>query len=466
MAVYILTSKNLRPQYVPVYAPVRLGLDGVDPFNKYVCQIFEFDEATFTYGNKIADIRQSPNNDNKAIIDLQNVLQSFVGVDSDAETTEKLVTSESSTYTIGIKVGQEDPNGVVTIDTTYEPYELVPTRLEYYEDINNLAINSQPVIIGDDEGPVNCSTVTAIADLLTDMPTYRADKFKGGRPSSITDDEAIHRVTLTDTDWFTVSYLNEVIKAAPIPEAQVQGVEGWVYHEYDGNIDLGTQFVANTIANGGGPNTNVGDGLTIEFPYTYETVQASANSTGFTLDPQTTHYWVYAVTYQPAGCSAHPGFNEPMYTPVRVDVTTPSCLDYEHIQVSWMNSFGFRDYYTFTKRNEHKVNVKRNTYFKESTDYNGTSLETNTYDRGETVYSQQATSIYTATTDFMDDATAKYLENLFRSPDVRVRFGDSANWFPAILTSNAYVEKTYQKDRLFQYDIEFKIAHPLKSQRG
>jgi len=142
MAVYILTSKNLRPQYVPVYAPVRLTLDGVDPNNKYVCQIFEYDEATATYGDKIADIRQSPNGDSRAIIDIQNILQSFVGTDKDVESTQKYETSEASTYTIGIKTGQEDPNGVVTIDTTYEPYELVPTRIEYYQDINNFAVNA------------------------------------------------------------------------------------------------------------------------------------------------------------------------------------------------------------------------------------------------------------------------------------------------------------------------------------
>lgn len=466
MAVYILTSSNLRPQYVPVYAPVRLTLDGVDPFNKYVCQIFEYDEVSSTYGNKIADIRQSPNNDNRAIIDIQNVLQSFVGVDNDAESTEKLTTSESSTYIIGIKVGQEDPNGVVTIDTTYEPYELVPTRLEYYQDINNIAISAQPVIIGDDEGPANCTTVTAIGELLTDMPTYVAGKFKGGRPSSISSTEAIHQVNLTDTDWMTISYLNEVIKASPIPAAEALGAEGWVFHEYNGATDLGTTFVANVLSNGGGPNTNVGNGVTITFPYTYETLQTSVNNTAFTPDPLTTHYFVYAVAYQPTGCSGHPGFNIPMYTPVRVDLVEPNCLDYDHIQVSWMNSYGFRDFYTFTKRNERKVNVQRNSFFKEPINYNGTDLTVNTYQRGETVYSQKVDLVYTATTDFMDDVTAEYLENLFRSPDVRVRFGDSANWFPAILTSNAYVEKTFQKDKLFQYDIEFKVAHPLKSQRG
>ena len=466
MAVYILTSKNLRPQYVPVYAPVRLGLDGVDPFNKYVCQIFEFDEATFTYGNKIADIRQSPNNDNKAIIDIQNVLQSFVGVDEDAESTSELTTSEDSTYIIGIKVGQEDPNGVVTIDTTYEPYELVPTRLEYYQGIDNIAVNAQPVIIGDDEGPANCTTVTGIGELLTDMPTYLAGHFSGGRPTSISSTEAIHRVKLTENDWMTVSYLNEVIKSSPIPAAEALGAEGWVFHEYNGNTDLGTTFIANTQANGGGPNIAVGDGSTIIFPYTFESVQTSLNNGLFTVDPLTTHYFVYAVAYQPSGCSGHPGFNIPMYTPVRVDVTTPDCLDYDHIQFSWMNSYGFRDYFTATKRNEKRVNTTRNTYFKESVDYNGIDLTTNTYDRGDTVYSQQIQETWTATTDYMDDQTAEYLQNLFMSPDTRVRFGDSSAWYPVILTSNSYTERTYRKDRLFQYEISFRLANPLKSQRG
>lgn len=466
MAVYILTSKNLRPQYVPAFAPVRVTLDGVDTNNKYVLQIFEYDELTSTYGDKIADIRQSPNNDDRAIMDLQNIFQSFVGQDVDAETTDKLTTSEDQTYTIGIKVGQEDPNGVVTIDTTYDPYELVPTRLEYYEDINNIAISAQPVVSGDDEAPANCTIVTAIGELLTDLPTYEAGKFKGGRPTSISSTEAIHKVNLTDTDWMTITYLNEVIPAAPLPESEVKGAEGWVIHEFSDDDEQGVTFIANTLANGGGPNTAVGNGVIVRFPYTYESVQASMNNGSFTLDPMTTHYFVYAVAYQPSGCEDHPGFNIPMYTPLRVDVTTPDCLDYEHIQFSWMNSYGFRDYFTATKRNERSVNVERNTFFKQPVDYNGTDLTVNTYDRGETTYSQKLTENFTATTDYMDDVTADYLENLFRSPDTRVRFGDSNQWFPVVLTSNTWTERSFRKDRLFQYTINFRLAHGLKTQRG
>ena len=464
MAVYILTSKNLRPQYVPVYAPVRLTLDGVTAGNKYVLQIFEYDEATSTYGDKIADIRQTPNGDNRAIIDIQNVLQSFVGVDPDVERTTKYVTSADSTYVIGIKTGQEDPNGVVTIDTTYEPYELVPTRIEYYQDINNIAINALPTVSGD-ETINNCSTIDSIGDLLTDMPTYQADSFPGGRPSYIGATDAVHNIKLSHDDWATVTWLNEYIPGLPLPEGEVKGCEGWFVFEYNGNSFITSTFIANVVSNGGGPNELVGDGTPIQFPYTFETFQISPNNTSLTIPSNCTHYWAYPVVYSPSGCGPGNYTLAPAWTPVRVEIQD-DCLDYEHIQVSWMNSYGFRDYYTFTKRNEKRVNVTRNTYYKEMLDYNGTDLNTYTYDRGNTVYSQEIDEIYTATTDYMDDQHAEFLQNLFMSPDTRVRFGSDPDWFPVVLTSNSYTERTYRKDRMFQYEITFRLANPLKSQRG
>ena len=80
---------------------------------------------------------------------------------------------------------------------------------------------------------------------------------------------------------------------------------------------------------------------------------------------------------------------------------------------------------------------------------------------------------FTAFTDYMTDDEAKYLQGLFTSPDVRVKLGSAyapvgydLEWFGATVLSNAYTEKTYRKDKLFQYDVRFKLANQLKSQRG
>ena len=233
-------------------------------------------------------------------------------------------------------------------------------------------------------------------------------------------------------------------------------------YEYANDTFVALTEVPNITTNGGGPSAVD----PVEHPYRYETFQTSTNNTYWTMDMTTTHYFVYPVVFTPYLCNPNTYNPNPLMTPVRVDIYEPNCLDYDHIQFSWMNSYGFRDYYTMTKRSEKRVDVERNSYFKEAIDYNGTDLTLYTYDRGETVYSQKVTEIWTATTDYMDDQTAGYLQNLFQSPDTRVRFGDSSDWYPVILTSNSYTERTYRKDRLFQYEIQFRLATPLKTQRG
>jgi len=78
---------------------------------------------------------------------------------------------------------------------------------------------------------------------------------------------------------------------------------------------------------------------------------------------------------------------------------------------------------------------------------------------------------FEAFTDYISDADALFLEGLFKSADVKVRFNDAPGaaqyeWVPVSLLTSSYEEKTYRKDRLFQYNIRFKRAHNLKSQRG
>ena len=86
--------------------------------------------------------------------------------------------------------------------------------------------------------------------------------------------------------------------------------------------------------------------------------------------------------------------------------------------------------------------------------------------RGTTTYSQKIELQYTATTDYMTDEEAAYLQNLFMAPDVRVRFGKQGHFEPVTLLTNSWTEKTHRKNQLFQYEVTFKRAHGIKSQRG
>jgi hypothetical protein len=69
----------------------------------------------------------------------------------------------------------------------------------------------------------------------------------------------------------------------------------------------------------------------------------------------------------------------------------------------------------------------------------------------------------------MNDKESDLLKHLYQSAEVKVRFseGPYANqWIPVTITNTTYTEKTYRRDRLFQYTVNFRLASNIKSMRG
>ena len=209
------------------------------------------------------------------------------------------------------------------------------------------------------------------------------------------------------------------------------------------------------------------------YPYKAITVGSGPRNFQDFVSGTTTHYYVAVNAFTGSACTSTVQnlTDESMFDVYRFNIIDPKCNDYPDYQFSWLNSYGFRDYFSFSKRKDRSVAIGRNTYLREAADYNGTSYDVNVYDRGTTVFSQTLMEKFTAFTDYVTDAEAKYLEGLFISADVKVRFNDMDipqryEWYPISLLSTTYTEKTYRKDRLFQYNIDFKLAHNIKSQRG
>ena len=140
------------------------------------------------------------------------------------------------------------------------------------------------------------------------------------------------------------------------------------------------------------------------------------------------------------------------------------CSDFQPIQLSWMNSYGFRDYYTFTKRLDRTTNVTRNTFNKSIIDFNDVAVITNRGEGGDTIYSQKIEQQYTIRTDYLDDAESLLFENLVVSANVRAKLNN--NWFNVILTRNDWRLQRYVTDKMFQFETSFKIGANPYSQRG
>ena len=436
--------------YNLAYGVNALTLTGITPGSKYVMQVWD---SGLT--NKLADVRQSPNVEGKAIFDIQNILQSYItGSKKDLETITQLATSADETVRYYIKFGSETAAGAVTIDGTSTVKEAFGGRKEYFE-IDWDPETYQCEVSGNDANPV-CTVIDQKGKPLTDLPTCLADSMSGFNPYG---SDPIYCAKVTDNDHLTVSFLSKLNRNASAV-SQAQGIEAFQITFYNGDTYNGFLSIPNIESNGGGPNNAVGDGESVTDPYSI--ISVGLGPQNITIPANTTHYYVTTRVW--TNCTPN-NLLDYGHTPVRVDIVEANCNDYDHIRVSWTNSYGMRDYYSFTKRNEKRIRIKRNTYLQESADYASTSYTTNRYDRGTTTFSQKLDMDYTASTDWVSDEDAIYLENLFVSPDVRVKIGDG-EWQPVTLTSNSYTERNYRKDRLFQYQIQFRAAHGLKSQRG
>jgi len=470
------------------YGPNILTLSNLGAADKYVVKVLKQSDNSV-----IADVRQSANSVGNAIFDIQKILQSYVSpsqgnIESLGQGSYNLSLQDSSaeSFRYIIQIGSET-SGVTTMQSLF-PKETVGGIKQYYDQYFSWSAFNGTAFGGDELVPCTLVNNTQ-GDILSDWTTtIAANTVTDGIPSGFNPTDRIQVRDVLLTDHFCTTWYNHVVIGTPAPAAEVTGIEGFRIVSYQNNIQLQNQIIPNIQANGGGPNVETGDGTVVNHPYTFITMgtgpqnlsynQYSTGSlaeTVFQLSNLTTHYYITPVLYTPGSCLATTtGYaDRSAWETQRFNIVQPECLDFDNIEFSWLNSYGFRDFYTFTKRNDKRVRNRKNNYDQSLIDYSGSGWDVDTYSRGTTTYSQELMQEFTAFTDYMTDDEAKYLQGLFTSPDVRVKLGSAyapvgydLEWFGATVLSNAYTEKTYRKDKLFQYDVRFKLANQLKSQRG
>tara|TARA_R110000772_G_scaffold32192_2_gene79023 strand:- start:8778 stop:10190 length:1413 start_codon:yes stop_codon:yes gene_type:complete len=470
MATTILQAPQL--PFDQAYGPNPLTLAGIpfDPItgalsaDKYVLQIYR-------NGTLIADLRQTPNAVGRAIFDIQNTLQNYVApspnnVEEIGYIGNDLMNSANESVPYTFKTGFES-GGQVTIDN--EPTQVYLDfggTKKYFE----TPYLSTPTFIPSLTSNGLCTNILKQAQPFTTMKSYRlgAD-ITDGKPAWLTDVMRVYDHYVTLSDMTTISYYNSVNGTGP---ALSKSIDAFVFWQYNGNTELEMNPLYNVVGNGGGPNTLPKQGITPTYPT--RAITCGTGPRNFQdLDSQTTHYYVATAPQTNSSCTSIVGglADGSMHYVHRFNIIEEGCNDFPTYQFSWLNEYGFRDYYSFKKRKDRGVKINRNEYLKEAANYNATSYNVNIYDRGTTVFSQTLPEEFSAFTGFVSDADALYLEGLFISADVKVRFDDAPGaeryqWVPVSLLSTSYEEKTVRKNQLFQYDIKFKLAHNIKSQRG
>lgn len=478
MAITLI--QNPSTPFDMAYGANPITLNGITPSqDKYALRIYIVGNV-----DPIADIRQSPNRVARAIFDIQNILQSIVGpskynIDAlgyNQSRALNIANGELIQYQIGLNT---ETNGTLDGPWLIQPtiYTSIAGSKQYYEVPFN-ASQYQPKI----QGTINGCTILnplskspqglALSDntwSISDQATGDDFYAEGWRSPMGID---MHNVYADDQ--LTKSFYNVTSRSGQSPPTfNAQGIDLFLITEFDQDGYLISEVeVPNIQSNGGGPNVTQGQGLIPTGNFQTITVGCGpANLPGITLNALTKTYYVAPMVFSPANATC--GFNGYMtpsgWKTQGFRLLEPECNDYSHIQFAWLNSLGFRDQFTFTKRNEKKINTKRNEYLKEAADYNSNSYSVDEQSRGFTTYSQTIKETWSAETSFINDEEAKLLESMFKSAQVNVRFSDGeyANeWLPVRLQSSSYVEKTNRKDRLFQYTVNFTLASNIKSQRG
>ena len=489
MAVSV-TQQPYRP-FDMAYGANTITLNGITPSQqKYALQITVVGQTT-----PIADIRQSPNRFARAIFDIQNILQTQVepsknnidGLHYSASgfaaqnTRMRIANGELVQYQIGYTT---ETNGQLDAPFTVSPivYTTLGGSKEYWQVPYDEGAEFIPIVDADVNG---CTDINYWARPLSDNTWTISDQdtgdnfltYDGGFSSPGGID--VHNVYADDQ--CTKSFWQNIFRVAgPYPaNTAVQGIEAfWVLQSNAAGNIFNVSTLANTQSSGGGPNISLGQGLIPSGNFNVITLATGpANFPVGVLSASCTHYYIVPVLYtplSPTNCITSeqgqaPLMSESAWRTQRYNILEKPCNDYPHVQFAWLNSEGFRDQFTFTKRNEKKINTKRNNFLKEAADYNEVRYVVDEQSKGFTTYSQTIKEDWTATSGYMNDEEAANLEYMFRSPSVMVRFsvGEYANqWLPINLISSSYTEKTYRKDRLFQYTVNYKLANNIKSQRG
>ena len=130
----------------------------------------------------------------------------------------------------------------------------------------------------------------------------------------------------------------------------------------------------------------------------------------------------------------------------------------EYTRFAFINQYGFWDYYNVYNPLRSENEVDRSLYNRTFVRYEDSIGSYDISNRGTTQYRTEYNKRYIITTDLIDKQTSQWLTELFKSPEVFIQ--QNGNFVPINITNtNIRWNMNTAREKLFQYDIEFKYAN-------
>jgi len=186
---------------------------------------------------------------------------------------------------------------------------------------------------------------------------------------------------------------------------------------------------------------------------------------GVTIPANWDYYTVDVIGHSSSTCSQTYSFYK----------QTDDCKGFEKIRLCWLNKFGVWDYYNFTKKSVRQLTSKRKSYTQISGDWSGKTYSLKGYRGGQRSYNSKITESIKVNTDYITEAEAQWLEELFISNEIYIlneRSTDSSSEGtirkyiePVTLKTSNFTRKTKANNRLIQYTLDLERTKPRNTQR-
>ena len=431
-------------------------------------------------GSIQATFKQTPNPAGVGIFDIQQVLQSYLASPF-IETTQQFVPTPGGGLRYRIRYGTETGSSITW--NGYSNYKVVFNGYKAFNDLNwdnygyYIPFMEETPCEGIGDSPYT-SCPLAEVNFLTSIPTTIDTPGISGVPvqyvTASTDNTYNEWATLSfanfhQQSWTSPDLVNKTPWAVVIKYYNASNVNYYTYAytltdpngmqlRLDCNSNVGTisnQYLMGTI--GSGPRnlwlngmfpTNVGQ--PVPAYYTIELWTKACTTVGDCDD--------ISEILDNLGClwASH------AYQVVDY------CSPFEPVRLSFLNEFGGRDYYTFTKRNTYTENVQRNTFFRDAGSWSSSTYTINSHERGTQTFNSTATANMFVSTDWIDDDMSIWLEKLYTSPEVKMWTGGAnGEWLAVNLTNTTYQQKTRARDnKLYRHELTFEYSQPQQRQRG
>lgn len=179
-------------------------------------------------------------------------------------------------------------------------------------------------------------------------------------------------------------------------------------------------------------------------------VDTTSNETGIFIDTGTTYYEVWMTDNSSTRTSLIYRFN-----------VNQNVGRYDNAQIAFLNRLGNFSYFTFVGKTLQTTKVTPVTFLKNRYYQNGNTWITDISQRGTSVYNSNYTTEYTFTSDYINQATFTFMEELFTSPEVY--YITELGALPMIITDTDWVNKRTINDKVINFSLKCSVANSKKT---